>query len=130
MSRLVTVLITSMGRAITSVAFTGFGFQGIGVGVTITGSGSTAITHHANEARLTFRATESYRSDDFLREKLLRPSQSVRKAEERVGKRLLQIFQTSTLLFDRSFSSRECFHWRGAMEKPYLLTQDEHERAF
>jgi len=35
----------SMGRVITLVAFTGFGFRDIGVGGTITESGSTAITH-------------------------------------------------------------------------------------
>jgi len=48
---LVTGLITSMGRAITSAAFTGCGFQGIGVGITTTESGSTATTHRANQVR-------------------------------------------------------------------------------
>ena len=38
----------SMGRAITSVALTGFGFQGIGVGVTNKESGFTATTHRVN----------------------------------------------------------------------------------
>jgi len=39
------------GPAISSVTFIGFGFQGIGVGVITTESGSTAITHHANQVR-------------------------------------------------------------------------------
>ena len=43
----VTGLIMSMGRVITSVALTGFGFQDIGVGIIITNTGSTAITRLA-----------------------------------------------------------------------------------
>jgi len=37
-----------MGRVITLVALTGFGFRDIGVGIIITNTGSTAITHSAN----------------------------------------------------------------------------------
>ena len=63
-----TGLITSMGRAITSVAFTGFGFQAIGLGVTTTESGSTAITHHANLGTLTFGPIENIDFADFLKQ--------------------------------------------------------------
>jgi len=45
MSKSVTGLTMSMGRATTSVGFIGFGFRDIGAGITITESGSTGITH-------------------------------------------------------------------------------------